>query len=363
VTSSRSAAAGRTTRSPAPTGSSFLIGNGGRDTLNGAGGDDWLLGDSEIAVLIEEESRGNGDVLNGGEGRDDLNGDVGEDTLNGGGGDDSLDGGAEPDALSGGDGVDTVDYDFAEVQPDPLLCLISGGSIGCSGDSVPPVVATIDGVADDGPRGEGDELRTDVENVISGDGADRVVGSAAANMVDTGGGDDAIDVRDESADLVACGPGFDRLVADLRDSYETSGTGRCETVDVPPAPEGPKPDEPAIVRVQPAGLIAGVTPGIDLRGPRVFTTRGRLIPPSDLASRQACAAPGGLVSVQVKARGTTISTRRAALMPDCTFRSTVAFRIPQRFAKAKRLKFTARFLGNTRMLRHTAKAAYARVNR
>jgi hypothetical protein len=338
----------------------LLIGNGGRDTLSGAGGDDTLIGDNELTLLIDESS-GRADVLSGGDGNDDLNGHVGEDVLNGDAGDDSLDGGIEPDVLSGGEGVDTVDYDFDEVRPDALLCLLSGGSLGCAGNDVPPVVATFDGVADDGPRGEGDDLRGDVENVISGKGADRVLGSPASNLVDTGGGDDVVDVRDEATDFVACGPGFDRLVADLRDSFETSGVNRCETVDLPPAPLGPQP--PAPDRVQPAGLQVTVNPPADRRGRRTFTTTGRVIPPKQIAAQDACGAPGGLVSVQVKARGTTISTRRVALASDCTFRSRVTFKFPVRFAKASKLKFTARFLGNTRLLGIAGKSKFVAVRR
>ncbi len=65
----------------------------------------------------------------------------------------------------------------------------------------------------------------------------------------------------------------------------------------------------------------------------------------------------------MKARGTTISTRRGAVASDCTFRSRVTFKVPARFAKASKLKFTPRFLGNTRLLGITGKSKFVAVRR
>jgi hypothetical protein len=68
--------------------------------------------------------------------------------------------------------------------------------------------------------------------------------------------------------------------------------------------------------------------------------------------------------VQVKRGGTTISTRRVSLRKDCTYRSTVSFATSKRFGRTiKRLKFTARFLGNTRVAPATATSRYVRVRR
>lgn len=351
-----------------------LIGNGGRDTITGGAGRDTLLGDSELSIIFGGGG-GAGDVLNGGDGDDSLAGDVGEDTLNGDGGSDVLDGGVEPDELNGGGGVDTVDYDLGEVEPDVLLCLITGGQFGCAGQSVPRVTATIDNIADDGPNGEGDNIRTDIENVLTGDGGDRVVGSAAENLVSTGGGDDDITVRDASRDLVACGPGFDRVVADRLDVVETQGEDRCESVDLPPEPAQPaqptqtaqptQPSQPTVLvapvsRLKPRSMRITVSPRSDTSGERLFTTTGRLTPPSALSADTACAS-GGIVAVQIKAGSRTISTRRVVLRDDCTFVSRVTFSVTRRFGRATRLKFTARFAGNDRLERSTAPSKFARI--
>ena len=77
----------------------------GRLTVNGAGGDDVLIGGSGDDVL--NGGAGN-DLLNGKFGHDTLNGDEGNDTLKGGNGRDSLSGGAGNDSLEGNAGRDTL---------------------------------------------------------------------------------------------------------------------------------------------------------------------------------------------------------------------------------------------------------------
>ena len=100
---------------------------------------------------------------------------------------------------------------------------------------------------------------------------------------------------------------------------------------------------PRGARRRPRGLVVRVRPRRDRRGPRRFTTTGRLLLPSGLTRREAC---NGRISVQVKARRNTISLRRARLRRDCTFRSRVTFRAPRRFAGQRRLRFRVRFLSN-----------------
>jgi Ca2+-binding RTX toxin-like protein len=99
-----------------------------------------------------------------------LSGGIGRDLLLGGPVDDSLDGGADADVMSGGAGRDWADY----------------------GSRVAGVRVTIDNVADDGRPGEGDDVRTDVENVQGGSAADVLVGSAADNKFDGGPGSDTL---------------------------------------------------------------------------------------------------------------------------------------------------------------------------
>ena len=102
------------------TGDDVLVGTDGPNLLMGAAGNDAISGG------------GGPDVLTGGDGADSLAGGEGPDTLVGGRG---------PDVLWGGPGVDTADYSRA------------GGRTSVTFDNKP----------DDGERGEGDNVASDVE--------------------------------------------------------------------------------------------------------------------------------------------------------------------------------------------------------
>ena len=182
-----------------------LYGYSGNDTLNGQGGDDDMYGYDGT------------DVLNGGADRDYLDGNGGADTVNGEDGDDEISAGdGEADVLNGGNGSDTVDY-------------FSGQATSVS----------LDGQANDGVAGEGDNAQ--VENVNTGGGNDTVTGSSDRNIIDTGGGDDAINVAGDSAvDDVTCGSGFDSATVDAGDAYATTGEDtKCENVNGGPAVTSP----------------------------------------------------------------------------------------------------------------------------
>ena len=131
----------------------------------------------------------------------------------------------------------------------------------------------------------------------------------------------------------------------------------------PPPPPGPTPPGnyplPNIVRVAAKSLTANVLPKRDRRAPYRFTTSGRLTPTGAFSPARFCGM--GRVSVQVKAGGRTVSTRRVGLRANCTYRSTVTFRARGRLGRSGRLKFTARFLGNDRVRPKTARATFARA--
>jgi len=77
---------------------------------------------------------------------------------------------------------------------------------------------------------------------------------------------------------------------------------------------------------------------------RVLRTTGRLILPKGVSRKQGCR---GRLSVQVKARKRTISTRRPFVRhKTCRFASKVRFRHRSRFGKAKRLTVRVRYGGN-----------------
>jgi uncharacterized repeat protein (TIGR01451 family) len=138
---------------------SNLTGNGGNDTLTG------ILGNN---------------VLNGGAGSDTLSGQDGNDTLNGGDGNDtfvglsSVDG---ADIMSGGAGIDRVTYACS----DPYLCARQN-----------PLTVSLDGAANDGEAGEGDNVGADVENVTGGAGDDTLIGNASANTLIGNQGNDTL---------------------------------------------------------------------------------------------------------------------------------------------------------------------------
>jgi len=152
-----------------------LTGTGAANTLIGGGGNDRLTGGEGL------------DLLNGGDGDDVLDGGPGEDTLVGGEGDDALDGGVAGDSLDGGGGDDQVVYSARRE----------------------PVTVTLDGEPGDGAQGEGDRIKTNVEGVAGGAGADK------------------LDTRDGAAGEVSCGPGRDELMADAADRVDAS----CEEVN------------------------------------------------------------------------------------------------------------------------------------
>ncbi|HET8822828.1 MAG TPA: hypothetical protein VFM57_14890 [Thermoleophilaceae bacterium] len=157
-----------------------LIGTDNPDQLFGHGGEDVISG------------RGGADKLDGGNNADDLNGEQGGDTLIGG-----SNGG---DAMSGGDGVDMVDY----------WGRISGVNV------------SIDGVANDGAPGEGDDVQTDVENIRGTDWVDHIeaqqgnyanslYGMGDSDNLIGGGGNDITLAGGSGNDLIQGGGGNDGL--------------------------------------------------------------------------------------------------------------------------------------------------------
>jgi Ca2+-binding RTX toxin-like protein len=210
-------------------GNDVLRGELGDDTLDGGPGADVLWGgpgtdladySSRLAAvyvsldeLASDGAYGEGDNvrsdvenITGGYGNDVLRGNVaanvlrglgGGDTLDGREGNDVLDGGAGPDSISGGAGRDLADYQFRSEA----------------------LSIDLDDVADDGASGEYDNVRSDVEDVRGGSGADLIVGSGAANHLWGGagnnrltglGGDDVLE-GGPGADQLRGGPGADWL--------------------------------------------------------------------------------------------------------------------------------------------------------
>ncbi|MFL5843509.1 MAG: calcium-binding protein [Solirubrobacteraceae bacterium] len=154
------------------------------ERLLGGSAADKITGGGEASRLVG--NAGN-DTLVGGSAADVLIG--GAETGESGSGNDTLDGGRGADDMRGGDGTDSVTY-----------ATRSGG-----------VTISPDDVADDGEPGEADNVRSDVETLISG------------------AGDDVFKVRDGRTQTIVCGAGTDAVTADSGDAVDDS----CEVVDRP----------------------------------------------------------------------------------------------------------------------------------
>ena len=136
------------------------------------------------------------DTIQGAAGNDTLAGQGGDDSLQGDAGADVLRGGAGNDLLDGGADVDTATFD--EVQGAVQVDLELG-------------MATGDG---------GDDVLTDIENVIGSAGADEITGNGSMNILRGGAGDDDI----------AAGAGDDILEGGSGNDTLTGGSGSDRAV-------------------------------------------------------------------------------------------------------------------------------------
>lgn len=184
------------------------------------------LGDANDFVSIGSLTRalldgGPGDdTLEGGEGADALLGRDGNDVLKGGVGEDELTPGKGADTVSGGAGT-VLDLE-SETLPEEISAGFFVGQCqvvvqGVAGfDTVDyaartrPLALTLDGVANDGEAGEGDNILPDVEFVKAGSGDDLLVGNDGFNALRAAGGDDVIR-GGGFPDLLLAGPGNDRI--------------------------------------------------------------------------------------------------------------------------------------------------------
>jgi hypothetical protein len=114
-----------------------------------------------------------------------------------------------------------------------------------------------------------------------------------------------------------------------------------------------------VTRFRPRGMSATTTPGRDRTAPWTFRTRGRVALPAGVTAAQACGS--GVVSVQIKRGANTVSTRRVLLTRSCGYSTSVRFDDRQRIGRSGRLRVTARFLGNARLTRATARTRIVRA--
>jgi hypothetical protein len=146
-------------------------------------------------------------------------------------------------------------------------------------------------------------------------------------------------------------------------SGDSDGDGRGDRFDACPRSAGTRadgcPPAAAVGARRPKAISVRVRPRRDLHRPHRFRIRGAVTPPDGLSVAEACTR--GTVLVTTKFGPVTISTRGAKLRRDCTYSLRIAFKRPQRFANATRLRFTARFLGNARMTSRRSATVRARI--
>ena len=144
--------------------------------------------DGRGATSALELSGGAGtDVLYGGDAGDILDGGDGNDQLSGGGGDDVLIAGTGVDRIDGGDGIDTVVLDSED------------------GDFV-----SVNLSREWQYSGDGWNQIVNVENVVTGGGADIIKGNDIGNVVESGAGNDWV-YANGGDDVLIGGEGIDRL--------------------------------------------------------------------------------------------------------------------------------------------------------
>jgi Ca2+-binding RTX toxin-like protein len=181
-----------------------------------------------------------------------LVGDSGDDVLEGTDGTDVMIGGSGADRMTTRGGEDHIYYRFDDairsgVVRISLDGLANDGEAG-EGDNVDPEAEAVFG-APDLPNvmiggGTGNFLSGSVEDdvleggggndmLVAGPGDDRLVGGSGADSLSAGGGDDDIDVRDGERDEVECGAGVDSVLRDLLDVFTPPWPGPdadCESV-------------------------------------------------------------------------------------------------------------------------------------
>lgn len=289
---------------PAGVGVRILTG-GGRDVVSPSFAAKPARGWFVVDLGAGDDKMNGGDANEtayGGEGNDEFVGYGGDDDFDGGPGNDKLEGAAGADVLRGGDGNDTLRGDNMGTRYADVLDGGAGNDV--VDDWMPdgdpalsePAVISLNGAADDGFAGEGDNV-TNAEQIkvatgvlFTGDDAPNVVvatevgspstlnglggndllsGTDRADTLDGGAGDDELNggygndtvtggagkdtinadrpgrcnelhcdispgsaadtvfARDGEADSITCGPGTDRVVADVVDVVADD----CETVE------------------------------------------------------------------------------------------------------------------------------------
>lgn len=186
------------------------------------------LGDDEDHFTSEGPSF----EVDGGPDDDHLEGGAAGGSLSGGDGDDHLEGGAHATGFDGGDGADTMvgtdEADSFSGGPGPdsidgrgqVAAFALGDTVSYRDHTEPVTVDLSTPGSLAGAAGEGDTI-SNVENIVSGDGADKLTASQeiwsplVGSRISGGGGDD----------LIQGGPGADELHGEQGDDTIHGGAG------------------------------------------------------------------------------------------------------------------------------------------
>jgi Ca2+-binding RTX toxin-like protein len=219
-------------------GSDVLVGGAGDDVLIGGLGADTIFGGPGVdTVRYDDGLHDRGVVVSLGGGANDGAFAEGDDVrfvevVVGGAGNDSVLGTDAPEVFFGGPGNDTAelrlgDDAFHGGEGDDRCVLPTVGNDLCDGGpgddlaiylGTTAVRVTLDGLPNDGVPGATGNL-LDIEEVIGGEGDDRITGGPGPDTLSGRGGDDVLDggggddvlSGDRGADVLRGGPGVDRV--------------------------------------------------------------------------------------------------------------------------------------------------------
>lgn len=204
-----------------------VVGTSGADTLTAGSGGTTLTGGAGDDVLVGSPA---GELLRGGDGNDRIASGAGANVLEGGAGDDNLLGGANADTLDGGDGHDVLD---GGAGTDTFVGGAGRDAASYSTRTSPIVVTLGDLKANDGAAGEKENVPLDIENVVGGTKADRLVGNNLGNSLRGGGGTDVL-LAGAGNDVLYGGAGNDALTGGKGNDklYGEAGNDRLDSKDV-----------------------------------------------------------------------------------------------------------------------------------
>ena len=186
------------------------------ENINTGNGADLITGTTDANVIRSGDGNdsvygglGN-DVIFGEGGNDVLYGEAGADRIYGGDGNDVISGGSDDDYQNGGAGIDTIDYTHWN----------GGGTYNLNSGLASFV-------------GFYTEEIIDFENINTGDGVDRIFGTADRNVIRSGDGNDLINAGDgndlinagNGRDSVNAGNGRDRVFAGAGNDRVSGGAG------------------------------------------------------------------------------------------------------------------------------------------